>query len=116
MTCTDVENANCWSLVGMDAVIVNPPKPTMMLNLSDKKMPDGLQKNLTIHMFGHALGLEHEHQRSDFLEVVMKFINKDKMKKDPMLKKEFHFWLTKKSGKQPQPLIPYDPESIMHYR
>ncbi len=55
---------------------------TMVLDLSQYH-PE-LQRAQVIHMFGHALWLEHEHQRpnSDFWNVVSQHIDMEKMKKD----------------------------------
>ena len=66
----------------MQAATLTQDKPTMMLNLSDQKCPEYFLRHLVIHEFGHALGLEHEHQRSDFWEVVKNFIDMEKMKDD----------------------------------
>ena len=64
-----------------DAAKTKTPKPTMTLNLSGDYR-DSDKKHLVIHEFGHALGLEHEHQRSDFWEVIKEFIDIDRMKDD----------------------------------
>ncbi len=73
------EAGGCWSMVGMDAV---DNDVTVVLDLS--QYPPDLQRSQVIHMFGHALGLEHEHQRpaSDFWDVVSQHIDLEKMKKD----------------------------------
>ena len=95
----------------MDAekIIVSLREPTMLLNL--KGLTRQFQRSLVIHEFGHALGLDHEHQRSDFLDVVEKFIDKSKIphsqrirvrKTDDMMDRE-------------EASSRYDPQSIMHY-
>ena len=66
--------------MGTDADRVNRNQPTMQLNL--RGYPAALQESLVIHEFGHALGLEHEHQRSDFWEVLGKFLDTENMMKD----------------------------------
>ena len=51
----------------------------MYLNLYGKSESE--QRSLVLHEFGHALGLDHEHQRSDFWDKLEKFtIGEDKMK------------------------------------
>ena len=109
-------------MVGIDAErnVHDPEQPTMVLSLQD--FPPKLQRSLVIHEFGHALGLEHEHQRSDFWETVGECFDTEKMIKDPRLLKysklakdtkdcfEREF---KKSNKQMQSV--YDADSIMHY-
>ena len=48
----------------------------MVLNLRD--CTDDFHKESTIlHEFGHALGLGHEHQHPEYLEVMKKFIDID---------------------------------------
>ena len=94
----------------MDAEkIVTQDKPTMMLNLKD--LTQEFQKSLVIHEFGHALGLDHEHQRSDFWDVLEKFFDKSRIpnsqtirvkKTDDMMDRE-------------EASCRYDSESIMHY-
>ncbi|WP_395607180.1 M12 family metallopeptidase [Pseudomonas sp. B22129] len=49
-----------WSAVGTAALKAKKDKPTMHINLVNKA-PSNVIKN-TLHEFGHALGLEHEHQ------------------------------------------------------
>ena len=90
----------------MDAEkIVPQDKPTMMLNL--KGLSRESQRSLVIHEFGHALGLDHEHQRSDFWATMKEYIDLSRVpegervrlqKRDDMEREEF-----------------YDPDSIMHY-
>lgn len=58
-----------WSYVGRDATLIAPGKPT--LNLSTLRggltpRTKAIATGNTLHEFGHALGAEHEHQRSEF--------------------------------------------------
>ena len=116
-----------WSLVGMDATRIKLEKPTMELDL--RGFPSELQESLVIHQFGHALGLEHEHQRSDFWDVMEKHVDIDKMKMDPDLNPSqstpgsdgvMQSWFRKKPDKHGtqsvNSLSEYDPDSIMHYQ
>ncbi len=126
-------NNLCWcadqgsnrSMVGTDAEKkVKEGMPTMWLNLVGYS--SDLQESLVVHEFGHALGLEHEHQRSDFLEVVEKHIDMDVMKNDTFVKgsrktddggKAFgrDWGKDMTTPKDKDSMTPYDPDSIMHY-
>ena len=104
--------------MGNDALLVkNKSKPTMYLNLFGKSEAD--QRSLVLHEFGHALGLDHEHQRSDFWKVLERFtIGKQKMQDgdDGQCAKAVaeHFKRDYQERVAPQQ-TDYDPQSIMHY-
>ena len=83
-------------------------KPTMTLNLSDQTCPEYFLKHLVIHEFGHALGLEHEDEQSDFWDVVKRFIDIENMKYDHYI----DFLLANEKAAAYE----YDSESIMHCR
>ena len=71
-------------MVGMDATLItNLEEPTMVLNLCD--LGYFAQKRIVIHEFGHALGLEHEHQRSDFWDTVGECFDIGKIVNDPRM-------------------------------
>lgn len=53
-----------WSLVGADSVnpeVVAPDEPSMNFQSFDRQLPSHWRSTV-LHEFGHALGLEHEHQ------------------------------------------------------
>ncbi len=112
----------CWSMVGTDAI---GKDETMVLNLGEygEGYPhEALQKSLVIHEFGHALGLEHEHQRSDFWDVLGEYIDDEKMKEDPLVKNIMpqedgisgfgSQWYRKEIKGE---CSKYDSSSVMHY-
>ena len=112
-----VDTGGNWSLVGMEAAtLADLKKPTMQLNLGGHTAE--LQESYVVHEFGHALGLEHEHQCSDFWDVLGKHLDIEKMKKDPQVAAVFEAQWAKKAFEEPSvnSLSEYDPESIMHFK
>ena len=111
-------------MVGTDtAEIIDVRQPTMQLSLQGYT-PD-LQESLVVHQFGHALGLENEHQRSDFWDVMGKHLDVEQMKVDPAVnpsqnpevgERMFQKEWGAHGGKSVNSLTEYDPDSIMHYR
>ena len=104
-------------MIGMRATeVTDLKKPTMHLNLQGHT-PE-LQQSLVVHEFGHALGLEHEHQSSDFWDTVGKHLDVNEMKKDPKVQTAFEQqWARMDTGGQSvNELSEYDPDSIMHYK
>jgi len=72
-----------------------------------------IQESLVIHQFGHALGLEHEHLRSEFRDIFKKLLDEEKIKSDPHFTKEF--FDINIGTSDTKYLSEYDPMSIMHY-
>ena len=108
-----------WSVVGMEAINVEDlKKPTMQLNLGGHT-PDH-QESLVIHLFGLALGLQREHQHSDFWDVLGKHLDVKKMKEDPKAGPTFKQEWAKAvaiPGEQPTSSpSEHDPDSIMNFR
>ena len=108
-------------MVGMDAEkVADFNEPTMVLSL--KGFTKTQQKSIVIHEFGHALGLEHEHQRSDFWDVVGEFFDQDKMMKDPRVNRPSQSGSASGFNRDWSADLQwvgdgeYDPDSIMHYR
>ncbi|XP_064383865.1 uncharacterized protein LOC135332883 isoform X3 [Halichondria panicea] len=106
----------CASKVGRQATTVGDvSKPTMTLSL--KGLDPNMQKFLVVHEFGHALGLEHEHQRSDFWKVADSLLDVGKMRNDPQMKNvKFDKDMLENQSQDAMVTTPkYDPDSIMHY-
>ncbi len=87
------------------------------MTLSLKGHNPNMQKFLVRHEFGHALGLFHEHQRSDFWEVAESLLDVEKMKNDPRMKSvKFNKDMLEMQTQDATTMTPeYDPDSIMHY-
>lgn len=82
----------------------------ILLDLSDEDKV--YCRHLIVHEFGHALGLEHEHQRSTFWRLIKDFINLDKMIEE-LGDRSPDFW--DKEHVDDGGSTEYDPESVMHY-
>ncbi len=107
--CTRADTGACESQVGTNAEKIpegsKEVNATMWLNLSDG---DRHKEFLVMHEFGHALGLGHEHQRSN---------NFGKFFQINLLKKYFGSQYVRDVEKKEDPgsRSLYDPDSIMHY-
>jgi hypothetical protein len=108
----------CWSLLGTEAKQVGAGEATMgfpKFDYAPKPMP--YLKYYVLHEFGHALGLNHEHQkhrtgcRLDLQKVVRSFpdgINVDLLRKQYI---ELNHYDQVVPGIQ----IEFDPKSVMNY-
>lgn len=112
----DLVSSESWSMLGRGAEKYSKEnKATMYLNLRGT-VPDGMsreemQRSTILHEFGHALGMEHEHQRPDsgiiwndaeLLEQYMQNYDRVRQCYRPIRDRRAM-------------LMPYDPKSIMHY-
>ena len=83
----------------------------MWLDLSSKNAT--YNNYLVVHEFGHTLGLGHEHQRSDFRECVIPFLDEAKMRQR-VTAERYKDWDVDNNldvGKATE----YDSKSVMHY-
>ena len=98
-------------------------EPTMVLNLYHMTTA-AEQSSMVLHQFGHALGLDHEHQRSQFWNILegkdseSSFIigKEDMMRGDSGKCVQADEEVFKPNQTPPAgELEDYDPDSIMHY-
>ncbi len=110
------------SMVGRSALNVDKDKPTMVLNLYG--MSKAHQISIVLHEFGHALGLYHEHQRSDFWDVLESkdkdnqyrfIIGIEEMKNGDGCKRAVNAVFRDDKLNATSRKSDYDPNSIMHY-
>ena len=105
--------------IGNKAKRVESDQPTMWLNLHSGGIDDSFKKHLVVHEFGHALGLGHEHQRSDFWKILKPYLNEKEMKQELSVRfgvdgDQFERdWGRKTSTKVKK--TAYDSGSVMHY-
>ena len=89
-------------------------EPTMSLDLyHGGSVFDEYKRHLVLHMFGHALGLYHEHQSTNFWSYIRPYIDIQKMKED--LKVSDAEFAQSWGEKDDFNKADYDPDSIMHY-
>ena len=101
-------------MIGKKAQKAKYDEATMWLDLHSGGVDDGYKKYTVIHEFGHALGLGHEHQRSDFWKLIKSYVDITKMKKDLGVTSFKINWDSDQQFKRGK-CTAYDPHSIMHY-
>ena len=97
--------------------ITDTAEPTMRLGLLSRR--EEYNEHIIVHEFGHAYGLQHEHQRSCFLDVAKKYLDETKMKAflrrdDPNYSDDNFlrdYWERAQGIESPD----YDCDSVMHY-
>ena len=97
-----IDDKESRSYLGCQAECCGQDEPTMWLNLSSGS--DDYKEHIIIHEFGHALGLGHEHQRSDFLIHVLPCIAINCAVEEAIMIQNNN-----------ENAVKYDPHSIMHY-
>lgn len=100
------------SVIGTDAQNILPHLPTMVLG-TDYQSP--FFTVAVMHEFGHALGVEHEHQHPDApLDWNLPALYRE-FKKHGWTEEEIYRNVLKKLDYRQIRQTPYDPKSIMHY-
>ena len=88
----------------------------MWLDLHSDWVEDDYKRFIVIHEFGHALGLSHEHQRSDFWRLIKPYIDVVSMKADlDVSDEDFERNWDRDEEFERRKATEYDPHSIMHY-
>ncbi|WLH66324.1 M12 family metallopeptidase [Pseudomonas sp. FP2309] len=103
-----------WSCLGTDALKVPKHKPTMHFDI--QHTTETMLAMTVLHEFGHALGLEHEHQHPDrtldFNTPKTYTIYKDSTGLDKI---KIYLNVLKKLNRAEHTYSAYDANSIMHY-
>ena len=108
MICITIDSKRIESKIGCSKP---EEQPRMWLDLSEG---GAYQEHVVVHEFGHTLGLEHEHQRSDFWEKVGPYLNIEQMKEDiEKLGGKYKDYKSKATTLSRKSV--YDPDSVMHY-
>lgn len=101
-----------WSALGTDALLIPSHLPTMQIH---RRLRESAPDLTVLHMFGHALGLEHAHQHPDanidwHLPNLYKGYGEIGFSKVDIQE----YILPKRESTYTQ-LVPYDKLSIMHF-
>lgn len=111
------EGDGSWSYIGTDANLIRGNRATMNFGWFDNHTDDEEFSRTTIHEFGHALGLIHEHQHPE-ADIPW---NKEKVYEyyggapNYWTKEQVDNNLFAAYSKTQTQYSEYDPESIMHY-
>ena len=108
------------SELGSDASkIIDFETPTMVLDIGSAN--EARIKFNILHEFGHVLSLYHEQQHPDYLDVMDKFMDREKAK-EKFIEDNRELKFTEEDFVQQNGRLPdgtftmeYDPDSIMHY-
>ncbi|EJM84651.1 Astacin (Peptidase family M12A) [Pseudomonas sp. GM74] len=104
-----------WSYVGTDALSVPSNQATMHFDLNAKFLTEHWIATI-LHEFGHAFGLEHEHQHPEAnIDWNTPAVYRECEKQLGWPKEKTYFNIFKKNDKSKSTTAPYDPKSIMHY-
>lgn len=104
-----------WSNLGTDALSVPADKPTMHFDITETHSVS-VWKSYILHEFGHALGLEHEHQHPDAnIDWVTPVVYRTYKEQSGWPQEQTYDNIFKKLDRSKTTSAPYDQKSIMHY-
>lgn len=116
---TSKDYSGDWSAVGTDALSISRKQPTMHFdwNASRKQRHHSFWRVFILHEFGHALGLEHEHQHPDAnIDWNLPAVYRIYKERAGFSKELTYANVLKKLPRSKATALPYDPKSIMHYQ
>jgi hypothetical protein len=65
-----VDVSGYWSYLGTQILRIRPDEPTMNLEAFSEKHPESEFKRVVRHEAGHTLGFDHEHMRSEIVNMI----------------------------------------------
>ncbi|HEF4758485.1 TPA: peptidase M12 [Pseudomonas putida] len=113
---TDKSLNGHWSTIGTDALAMPANVPTMHFDLVNWAYTSHVWTGIILHEFGHALGLEHEHQHPDAdIDWNTHSVYEECKKNEGWSQEKTHYNIFRKLKKSKSTSAPYDQKSIMHY-
>lgn len=111
----DPADAGHWSCIGTDAKCIDRHLPTMHFDIT-RPYTAKVWSGFILHEFGHALGLDHEHQHPDrTIDWNTPAVYRECQKNEGWTQETTYFNIFDLNPRDHAATFPYDPKSIMHY-